>query len=90
MLGLSEGQFRFYKKWMNHFFLIISVSTTIQPTTTPNAAKDWETHLEIEKILNKINSIECGEYWIIIIIIHLIFKVLRIYLIISLFESNCW
>ncbi|XP_054264332.1 actin-histidine N-methyltransferase-like [Macrosteles quadrilineatus] len=37
---------------------LLKVSTTVQPTTATNIAKDLEVHLEIEKILNKINTIE--------------------------------
>ncbi|XP_046664621.1 actin-histidine N-methyltransferase [Homalodisca vitripennis] len=36
---------------------LLKVSTAVHSTTS-SSAKDWETHLEIEKILNKINVIE--------------------------------
>lgn len=41
--------------------MVFTVSSTVQSSTTPNVNKEWETYLEIDKILTKITHLESGK-----------------------------
>lgn len=47
-------------------FNFFSVSSSVQSSST-NLSKEWEIHLEIDKILSKIMNIEAGECYIYLI-----------------------